>query len=715
MIRIATDVGGTFTDLVAIDEESGRVIQGKALTTPADPAQGVLNALVLAGLEGDVLTRAGFFVHGGTTVINALLQRKGARTAFVTTAGFRDVLLIGRGNRPDLYNLRARSPTSFVPRSLCFEVDERIESSGRIRTPLSLASLEAAAEAIVAAQVEAVAVMFLHSYANSIHEERAAAFLRKCLPAASVVASHEVSRRWREYERGTTTALTADVQPVMARYLANLSDAMRGRGYSGPIYIMQSNAGLTDVEGARRNPLAMVESGPAGGVAGAAHLARRMGGEPTLHLDVGGTTAKCSLVLGAEPRLSADYRIEWSRTSPGHPIQTPVVDIVEIGAGGGSIVRLGPGDTILVGPESAGADPGPACYGRGGIAPTITDAKLLTGVLDPRRFSEGVHLDKDAAREAFTPLAVRLGVNPEQAAEAAISVAESKMISALKLVSVQRGHDPRDMALLVTGGAGPMHAAALGRELGVHRTVIPPLVGLFSAFGMLATAPRIDVARTRLTLADDAGVTAALGLFAELEAEAAAGFDAGMGQVVFRRSADMRYRGQEHTVTVDWPAELRGALELIPQFAAAHQQAYTFRLDGTPVEIVTCQVSATLPLPPVNVAPVSGRANSSRRSRPLMVGGIVEDAVVFDRASLMQDRCYSGPALTADSLSDGLHAGVERESQRAKGHFRVGQPLAEQDPALELLIDLLSKCALRLLVQILRPGESPNVGAAEPE
>ncbi len=646
MIRIATDVGGTFTDLVAIDEESGRVIQGKALTTPADPAQGVLNALVQAGLEGDVLAQAGFFVHGGTTVINALLERKGARTAFVTTAGFRDVLLIGRGNRPDLYNLRARSPTSFVPRSLCFEVDERIESSGRIRTPLSLASLEAAAEAIAAAQVEAVAVMFLHSYANSVHEEQAVALLRERLPAVSIVASHEVSRRWREYERGTTTALTAYVQPVMARYLGNLAGAVRGRGYSGPIYIMQSNTGLTDVEGARRNPLAMVESGPAGGVAGAAHLARRMDGEPILHLDVGGTTAKCSLVLRAEPQLSADYRVEWSRVSPGYPIQTPVVDIVEIGAGGGSIVRLGPGDTILVGPESAGADPGPACYGRGGVAPTITDAKLVTGVLDPHRFSEGLHLDKDAARAAFAPLAARLGVDPEQAAEAAISVAESKMISALKLVSVQRGHDPRDMALLVTGGAGPMHAAALGRELGVRRTVIPPLVGLFSAFGMLVTAPRVDVAHTRLTLADDAGVTAALGLFAELETEAAARFDAGIGPLVFRRSAEMRYRGQEHTVTVDWPIELRDALELIPQFADAHEQAYTFRLDGSAVEIVTCQVSATRPSPAVNVAPTSGQADLSRGSRPLMVGGIVEDAAVFDRSSLTQagptlGRCWS--------------------------------------------------------------------------
>ena len=654
MIRIATDVGGTFTDLLAIDEESGRVMQAKALTTPADPAQGVLNALVQAGLEGEVLAQAGFFVHGGTTVINALLERKGVRTAFVTTAGFRDVLLIGRGNRPDLYNLGARSPKSFVPRSLCFEVDERIESSGRIRTPISLASLEAAVEAIAAAQVEAVAVMFLHSYANAVHEKQAAALLRERLPAVSIVASHEVSRRWREYERGTTAALTAYVQPVIARYLANLAGATRGRGYSGPIYIMQPNTGLVDVEGARRNPLAMVESGPAGGVAGAAHLARQMGSQPILHLDVGGTTAKCSLVLGGEPRLSADYRIEWSRTSPGYPIQTPVVDIVEIGAGGGSLVRLGPGDTIVVGPESAGADPGPACYGRGGVAPTITDAKLVTGVLDPRRFSEGLHLDKDAARAAFGPLAASLGIDPEQAAAAAISVAESKMISALKLVSVQRGHDPRDMALLVTGGAGPMHAAALGRELGVHRTIIPPLVGLFSAFGMLATAPRIDVARTRLMRADDAGVAAALELFGVLEAEATTRFDAGMRPLTFTRSAEMRYRGQEHTVTVNWSAELRSVVDLIPQFAAAHERAYTFRLDGTAVEIVTCQVSARGPLASVNIAPALGKADPPRGTRPLIVGGIVEEAPVFDRASLTQEQSYSGPALVEEPTATTL-------------------------------------------------------------
>ena len=330
--------------------------------------------------------------------------------------------------------------------------------------------------------------------------------------------------------------------------------AMRGRGYEGPIYIMQSNAGLTDVNRARRNPLALVESGPAGGVAGAAHLARLIGSESVLHLDVGGTTAKCSLVLNAQPQLRSEYRIEWTRANPGYPIQTPVVDIVEIGAGGGSIVRLGPGDTILVGPESAGASPGPACYGLGGKVPTITDAKLLTGALDPSRFSQGLTIDKAAARAAFAPIAATLELQPEAAAEAAIAVAESKMISALKLVSVQRGHDPRDMILLVTGGAGPMHAAALGRELGVRKTVIPPFVGLFSAFGMLATSPRVDIARTRLAPVTESGLVATNAVFAELEEEALSQLDAENGPPTVSRSAEMRYRGQEHTVAVEWPS-----------------------------------------------------------------------------------------------------------------------------------------------------------------
>ena len=682
MIRIATDVGGTFTDLVAIDDDTGRVIEGKALTTPADPSLGVLDALRQAGLDGAALGRADFFVHGGTTVINALLERKGVRTAFVTTAGFRDVLAIGRGNRPDLYNLRARSPASFVPRHLCFEVDERMDAAGRVRRPLSLAGLEVVARALAAADVEAVAIMFLHAYADPRHEAEAAAVLRARLPGVAVLASHEVSRRWREFERGTTVALSAYVQPVMARYLAGLEGAMRALGYAGPLYIMQSNAGLTSVEGACAAPLALVESGPSGGVAGAAHVAQRLGVESLLHLDVGGTTAKCSLVLGGRPQLNADYKIEWSRLNPGYPIQVPVVDIVEIGAGGGSIVRMGPAGTLTVGPDSAGADPGPACYGRGGTEPTITDAKLLTGVLDPARPASTLRLDPGAAERAFAPLAEQTGLGIEALAEAAIAVAEGRMISALKLVSVQRGHDPRDMVLLVTGGAGPLHAAALGRELGVSRTVVPPMAGLFSAFGMLATAPRVDVARTQLAPADEAGFAAAQLLFALLEQDAVGRLQTRSPEpLVLLRSVEMRYRGQEHTVSVAWPADLSSVADLLDRFGAAHQKAYTFRLDGTAAELVTYTVTASEAAPRIQLAPravPSGSRESHRTPRRILVAGAFDlHAAVYDRDALPAGSVGTGPALVEEATSTTLvlpgqtftvDASDASSSRRARSH-----------------------------------------------
>jgi N-methylhydantoinase A len=654
MIRIATDVGGTFTDLVAIDDATGRVIQAKALTTPADPSLGVLEALRQAGLDGAALASAGFFVHGGTTVINAILERKGVPTAFVTTAGFRDVLEIGRGNRPDLYNLRARSPASFIPRRLRFEVEERMDAAGQVLRPLCRDSLDRAGAAIAASGVQAVAIMFLHAYINPAHEKQAAAFLRERLPGIAVVASHDVSRRWREFERGSTVALTAYVQPMMDRYLANLADALRGRRYGGPIYIMQSNAGLTGVAGARANPLALVESGPSGGVAGAAHVARLLGSPALLHLDVGGTTAKCSLVLGGTPSLNADYKIEHTRLNPGYPVQVPVVDIVEIGAGGGSIIRIGPAGGIEIGPDSAGADPGPACYGRGGAAATLTDAKLLTGVLDPAHFASGLQLDIAAAERAFAPLARISGGSVAEVAEAAIRVAEAKMINALKLVTVQRGHDPRDMDLLVTGGAGPMHAAALGRELGVAHTLIPPMAGLFSAFGMLATAPRVDVARTALAAADAAGLAAALHLFAELEQEAASGFGPGGPQPAFRRSVEMRYRGQEHTVSVAWPAGEVTLGRLLDAFGRAHEMAYTFRLDGVVAELVTYQVTATQPAPDVALGAGTDGGEATRMSRPILIEAGRVTAAVFARDGLEVGAVHAGPALIEEATATTL-------------------------------------------------------------
>jgi N-methylhydantoinase A len=554
MIRIATDAGGTFTDLVAFSEETGAIFVGKALTTPQDPSVGVLDTIRQAAETGLDPGDASFFVHGGTTVINAITERKGVKTALVTTRGFRDVLAIGRGNRPDLYNLHALPSEPFVPRYLRLEVSERIDARGRVRTPLVIEDVEAVAETLAKEGVAAVAVAFLHAYANPEHEAAVAGLLRERLPGVAVTASHEVSRNWREYERSNTAVLSAYVQPIMANYLANLDRALTAEGLSGQRYCMQSNGGLAKFAAAETGPLALVESGPAGGVAGAVRIGQALGERDILYLDVGGTTAKCSLIRDGQPVLKSDYKLEWTRLVPGYPVQVPVVDIVEIGAGGGSIAYFGPAGELRVGPESAGADPGPACYGRGGEKPTVTDAKLLTGAIDPDRFAGGrMRLDKALAAAAYRPVAERLGTSVLGAAEAAIRLAEANMINALKLVTIQRGHDPRDLTMVVSGGGGPMHAATLGRELGVKRTVIPRHVGLFSAWGMLAARPRLDLRQTSFsTLSADTPETARA-LFRRLEDEAAAYFGASPGaMLIFDRQIEMRYVGQEHTVAASF-------------------------------------------------------------------------------------------------------------------------------------------------------------------
>ena len=382
MIKVATDAGGTFTDLVAFEETSGQIYVGKALTTPKDPSQGVVHSIAQSRETGLATNAISFFVHGGTTVINAITERKGVRTVLVTTEGFRDVIAIGRGNRPDLYNLHSTPREPFVPRHLRLEVTERIDAKGNVRVPLSMTSVDVVAEAVASAGVEAVAVVFLHAYINPAHEMDVATRLRALLPGVAVTASHEILRLWREYERSNTAVLSAYVQPVMARYLANLSDALADQAIDCPYYCMQSNGGLAEFEAAERAPLVLVESGPAGGVAGAVRIGEAIGETEILYLDVGGTTAKCSLIRNGRPVLRPDYKLEWSRINQGYPLQVPVVDIVEIGAGGGSIARVNENGSLKVGPQSAGSDPGPACYNRGGKDPTVTDAIVLTGAID---------------------------------------------------------------------------------------------------------------------------------------------------------------------------------------------------------------------------------------------------------------------------------------------------------------------------------------------
>ncbi len=661
MIRIATDAGGTFTDLVGFDDATGRIVLGKALTTPKDPSQGVLATLRQA-MDDDVApSNIGFFVHGGTTVINAITERKGVATALVTTRGFRDVLAIGRGNRPDLYNLKAAPPVPFVPRHLRFEVTERIDATGATRTPLNMAELLDVAARIAASGVAAVAVAFLHGYANPAHEARAASLLRARLPGLSVVASHEVSRQWREYERTNTAVLSAYVQPIITRYLHNLSAALEQAGLACPLHCMQSNGGLASFAAATRAPLTLVESGPAGGVAGAVRVGQALGETDLLYLDVGGTTAKCSLIRDGKPVLKPDYKLEWSRLDPGYPVQVPVVDIVEIGAGGGSIAWTDPHGAIRVGPHSAGADPGPACYGLGGTLPTVTDAKLLTGVLDPARFAGGsIRLDMALAAAAMQPLAAHLGCSVTNAARAVIRLAEAGMMNALKLVTVQRGHDPRDLTLVASGGGGPMHAAELGRELGARRVVIPRFAGLFSAWGMLAARPRLDLRRTHF-LPVSAGMPAQVGaIFRDLSGEADAHFiSAATGAAIVTRAVDMRYAGQEHSVAVPIDPDRLTPNGLMAAFHAAHRRAYTFALPDTPAELVTFHLAVERDAPRVELPllPQTGTvAGAQRGVRNVLFAdlpGPVTTAV-YERDALPPGADLPGPLLIEEATATTL-------------------------------------------------------------
>ncbi len=657
MVRVATDIGGTFTDLVLFDDaapgERAPVRIRKEDTRPADLTEGVARAIVGARLDlGDVA----FLAHGSTVVINTLLERKGARTGLITTRGFRDVLEIARGNRPDLFNFRFRKPPPFVPRYLRCEVDERVDHCGRILRPLDIESLDRAVDHLRTEGLEALAVCFLHAYANPENERVALEHLRRIWPEVSVIASHQTSREWREYERTSTTVLSAYVAPITGRYLETLAKRLAAGGMAGPPFIMQSNGGLASVAMARRNPVALAESGPAAGVLGAASLSALLDRPNVIALDIGGTTAKCSLIVDGRPAVTTDYAIEADRFNPGYPIKAPVIDIVEIGTGGGSIASVDAGGKLHVGPQSAGADPGPVIYGRGGDRPTVTDAHVLTGRIDARQVLGGRGPDDIArAREAYARLAGEVGVPADDMPRGVLRLAEVNLENAVKLVSLNRGHDPRDFALIAYGGGGPLHAGALARALRIPTVIVPVNASVFSAWGMLLADLRRDYVRTANVRLESAAPEHVTGLFGELEAEAEADFsDQSLPahRLVLQRTADMRYRGQEHTVKVDLPA---GAIDdkaltgWASRFRAVHDRIYGVRLD-LPVDAVALQVAALgimkrpelRPLPKSDATP--DVALTGRRSLDLGDTGRRE-AAIYDRGRLAPEMTVSGPAI----------------------------------------------------------------------
>jgi N-methylhydantoinase A len=590
--RAAVDIGGTFTDLVHLDEVTGEVGLAKASTTPGRFEDGVMDAVAEADLDG-----VAFLAHGTTVIINALTERKGATTALITTRGFRDVLEIQKANRPDLYNLLYEKPQPFVARRLRIEVTERVSYKGEVLAPLDEEDVRGAVAEARRQGAEAVAICFLHSYANPGHEQRAAEIVREEWPEAALTASHELTNEWREYDRTSTVVLDAYVKPVAGKYLAALADRLESAQVPDRArYAMQSNGGVSRFEVAAQTPINLVESGPVGGVIGAAAIGDLIGEDNLITLDIGGTTAKASLVERGAVRLTSDYHFERNPIFAGYPIKIPVVDIVEIGAGGGSIAWIDPAGALKVGPQSAGADPGPACYGWGGTEPTLTDANVIAHRINADYFLGGrIKLDVDRARVALTPVAESLGVDHEGAALGMIRIANANMIHLLKLVSVRRGRDPREFAIVAFGGGGSMHACALAAELRVPRVIVPPHPGHFSAWGMLASDLRHDAVQTHFARADAVPADELAGLWRSLEERLLATFaDEGMDpeQVTFVRSADMRYSGQEHTVNVPIPEGTDGGAEEVERrFHELHDQLYTFRLTS-PIEFVNFRLTA---------------------------------------------------------------------------------------------------------------------------
>lgn len=594
-MRVASDIGGTFTDLVCLDEQTGRMSVGKASTTPKNFAEGVVQTLKKAELK---VSDTSFFVHGSTIVINALTERKGAKTGLITTKGFRDVLEITRANRPDLYNMYYTKPKPFVVRQYRLEVTERVNYKGEVLVPLKEKEVKQAVEYLKKEGIETIAVCFLHSYANPAHEKRCGEIIRSLAPDIPVTLSCEITQEWREYERTNTAVLNSYVLKTTQHYLDHLEKNLSEMGMGKVYHVMQSNGGTATFEMGKRAPIFMVESGPVGGVIGTAVIGKLIGENNTISLDVGGTTAKTSLVEGGSPRITTEYKIEWRRDFAGYPILAPTVDIFEIGAGGGSIAWIDGAGALRVGPVSAGADPGPASYGWGGDKPTLTDANVLAGRINPEYFLGGeIPLKVDLARKAMEPIADFFKISIEGAAMGVIRLADSNMVNALKLVSVRRGYDPRDFVLVAFGGGGAMHAGALARELRVRKTVVPRDPAVFSAWGMLMTDLRQDFIRTAIRRTDQIKPGEITALFNEMEEqtmELMKEQNIPEERIVFARYADMRYLGQEHTVKVPIPFKNieAGDIPLINEkFHGLHEQAYTFRLES-PVELVNYHLTA---------------------------------------------------------------------------------------------------------------------------
>ncbi|MHB8643668.1 MAG: hydantoinase/oxoprolinase family protein [Gaiellaceae bacterium] len=659
-MRIAVDVGGTFTDVVVLAEGGEGLRHEKVETVPSDPASGVIAGFAKAGAE---LGSLDFFVHGTTLGINALLTRTGARVAIVTTQGFRDVYEVGRTDREPMYDFKYRRPESLVPRHLVFEVGERVTHDGTALMPFDREGAVRAARLIRERGADSVAVCFLHSYANPAHELEMEQVLRAECPDVSVTLSHRLSREYREYERTSTAVIDAYVKPITTTYLETLEGNLHRGKFGGHFLLTRSGGGAMTVASAKEQPVHLVLSGPAGGVIGAAALGKALGHENLITIDMGGTSLDASLIAGGHAKIETEQVFETL------PVSIPTIDIHTIGAGGGSIAWVDEGGHLQVGPQSAGAVPGPACYAKGGDQATFTDAALAVGYLDPKNFLGGeIPLDAALTRSAIAKLAAGLGLSEDETAAGILRITNAKIAGAVRVISIERGYHPKDFSILGFGGAGAFVAAEVARELAIPTTIIPPGPATFSAFGMLMTDVVNDFGQTAIVPLEAESMDAANKVFARLadqgaEALAADGFQESW---LFLPSAEMRYQGQEHTVNVPFsthklgPRDVAGILE---QFSAVHHQQYGHSMDD-PVEIVTLRLRTVglLPRPEIPTIPTGDGSAASAvvgsRAVYRAESGGHEDYRVYDRRRLRASDSLQGPAIIEEpSSTTVIHAG----------------------------------------------------------
>jgi len=694
MIRIAFDIGGTFTDFVLDDTQSGQTLSRKVPTTPQDPSVAVLEGLTAilreAGRDGrDVAA----MLHATTVATNAVLERKGAATGLITTQGFRDVLIIGRQKRYETYDLYIDKPKPLVQRRHIAEVHERLAADGSVVTHLDLASVDRAIDAMIASGRETVAIALLHAYGNGEHERAIRERFRQRAPEIAVSISSEVSPKFREYERTSTVVTNAYVMAMVDRYLERLEAALAQLGCRRTLQIMQSNGGLVSPEIARDFPVRIIESGPAAGILMCADVGRAIGHDHIVTFDMGGTTAKLGAIDNGTPAIMPTFEIDLvrSRRGSGLPLNVPAIEMLEIGAGGGSIARVEKG-MIVVGPDSAGAEPGPICYGKGGDKPTITDANLVLGYLSPTRFNAGtMQLDVQAAEAGIeNEIARPLGISPFEAAWGVYLIATTNMENALRLVSVERGRDPRHYAMVAFGGAGPLHAARLARRVGVPQVIVPNGAGVGSAIGLLQATPRIDATATRVLRLDQSGaVESVAALYEVLERQALAELrrldeDA---TPVWSRYAQMRYAGQGFEIHVDLPPgpiDVHYGAKVIEAFRTAYLRKNKFLDDDGIVEGVDWTLVATQPrqaggpvgMPGDGVDARTG--NATRQAWFPETGGLI-DARVIEREAFETGERIAGPCIINDPHCTIVVPPGDMVHMSAEGHVII--EIAKGDPA----------------------------------